>query len=191
MRTRPRPPIALQLLDFSSCQRAQGSCHVIEGQLAFVVPNASLLFLRLLLLSHLLILSINMASPRLFTRLARSTPAVSATARASARTLPRQTFRQQSRRGYADGGAPKKGGNGGLFAILGLAAAGGGYYYYTQNAGEVKAAVKKYGPDFKPEQHDYQDVYNAIAAKLHSETDYDDGSYGPVLLRLGWHASGT
>jgi cytochrome c peroxidase len=36
---------------------------------------------------------------------------------------------------------------------------------------------------------DYQKVYNTIAQKL--EADYDDGSYGPVLVRLAWHASGT
>ncbi|EPQ30796.1 uncharacterized protein PFL1_01697 [Pseudozyma flocculosa PF-1] len=38
---------------------------------------------------------------------------------------------------------------------------------------------------------DYQAVYNAIAEKLESNPDYDDGSYGPVLVRLAWHASGT
>jgi cytochrome c peroxidase len=26
---------------------------------------------------------------------------------------------------------------------------------------------------------------------LEEKDDYDDGSYGPVLLRLAWHASGT
>lgn len=37
---------------------------------------------------------------------------------------------------------------------------------------------------------DYQKVYNAIAAIIEDE-NYDDGSYGPVFLRLAWHASGT
>lgn len=37
---------------------------------------------------------------------------------------------------------------------------------------------------------DYQKVYNAIADLLEDE-NYDDGSYGPVFLRLAWHASGT
>lgn len=68
--------------------------------------------------------------------------------------------------------------------------------------------------DFKPTQKDYQKVYDEVARKLADETDYDDGSYGPVcllplslfygcilgviqanekkvLLRLAWHASGT
>jgi hypothetical protein len=35
----------------------------------------------------------------------------------------------------------------------------------------------------------YQDVYNAIANLLDAN-DYDDGSYGPVLVRLAWHTSG-
>ncbi|CAG8749800.1 15460_t:CDS:2, partial [Acaulospora morrowiae] len=32
--------------------------------------------------------------------------------------------------------------------------------------------------------------YNQIADIL-EDNDYDDGSYGPILLRLAWHASGT
>lgn len=30
----------------------------------------------------------------------------------------------------------------------------------------------------------------AIASILESNEDYDDGSYGPILVRLAWHASG-
>ena len=37
---------------------------------------------------------------------------------------------------------------------------------------------------------DYEAVRKAIAGVLENE-DYDDGSYGPVLVRLAWHASGT
>ena len=29
------------------------------------------------------------------------------------------------------------------------------------------------------------------AKRLEEKDDYDDGSYGPVLVRLAWHASGT
>lgn len=38
---------------------------------------------------------------------------------------------------------------------------------------------------------DYQAVYDTIAHKFIDEDDYDDGSYAPVVLRLGWHSSGT
>ena len=44
---------------------------------------------------------------------------------------------------------------------------------------------------FKPTKEDYQKVYDAIAELLWEKDDYDDGSYGPVLVRLAWHASGT
>jgi cytochrome c peroxidase len=36
----------------------------------------------------------------------------------------------------------------------------------------------------------YQQVYNAVAEIL-DDLDWDDGSWGPVLVRLAWHASGT
>lgn len=34
-------------------------------------------------------------------------------------------------------------------------------------------------------------MYNEIAQLLEEKDEYDDGSYGPVLVRLAWHASGT
>jgi len=36
----------------------------------------------------------------------------------------------------------------------------------------------------------YDDVRKAIAEKL-DNLDYDDGSFGPVVVRLAWHAAGT
>lgn len=30
-----------------------------------------------------------------------------------------------------------------------------------------------------------------ITDRTFNETDYDDGSYGPTLVRLAWHCSGT
>ena len=37
---------------------------------------------------------------------------------------------------------------------------------------------------------DYDAVRKAIADMLDVE-EYDDGSYGPLFVRLAWHASGT
>ena len=33
-------------------------------------------------------------------------------------------------------------------------------------------------------------MYNEIA-KILEDPEYDDGSYGPIFIRLAWHASGT
>jgi cytochrome c peroxidase len=106
-------------------------------------------------------------------------------ARSSRPTISSQT-KQHARRGFASEAAPK-GGNTGLWVGLGLAAAGGaGYYVYStsSSAADVKPTV------FVPTKEDYQKVYNDVAELL-EDNDYDDGSRAPVILRLGWHASGT
>ncbi|KAK7532080.1 heme peroxidase [Phyllosticta citribraziliensis] len=107
--------------------------------------------------------------------------------------VPRQAFRQQSRRGYSsEGGSPKKSNNnvliGGLLAVLG----GAGYYAYSTNpAFGAKSTDSASFANFTPKYEDYQKVYDAVAKALEEHDDYDDGSYGPVVLRLAWHASGT
>lgn len=102
----------------------------------------------------------------------------------------RQVFRQQSKRGYASESSSSSSSRNSLIWILGLAVVGGGgYYAYSQ--GILDGAVGAKAKPFEPKFEDYQKVYDAIATKLTDETDYDDGSYGPVLLRLAWHASGT
>ncbi|KAK4054353.1 heme peroxidase [Microbotryomycetes sp. JL221] len=115
----------------------------------------------------------------------------------SARVAARQSFgpalRQHSaRRGYASGQAAASssggGGNGLLYGLLAAAAVGGGAYYLTGSSTSTDPTkVKNAAPTSKV---DYQKVYNAIAERLENE-NYDDGSYGPVLVRLAWHASGT
>ncbi|KAL3490650.1 mitochondrial cytochrome c peroxidase [Aspergillus germanicus] len=121
------------------------------------------------------------SASRAFLRSSSIRPAV----RSSRFALPSQGFRAASRRGYASEANTGKSSN--TFLWAGLAAAGaGGAYFYLQG-GDAGVSTKT----FVPTQEDYQKVYNAIADRLANETDYDDGSYGPVLVRLAWHASGT
>ncbi|CAK7265554.1 heme peroxidase [Sporothrix epigloea] len=104
---------------------------------------------------------------------------------ASTRAAFRQGAAGAGRRYYSSE-APKSGGSSSLLWIgLGAVGLGGAAYYYTQNGGAFEPKV------FKPEFKDYQAVYNEIAKLLQEHDEYDDGSYGPVLVRLAWHASGT
>jgi len=99
----------------------------------------------------------------------------------------RKAFQPNVIRNYASGSAGGKGGGSrfGLWAALAAAGgAGGGYYIWSmQSSDGGSKGVRK--------QEDYQKVYDAIAKILEDNPQYDDGSYGPVLLRLAWHASGT
>lgn len=76
--------------------------------------------------------------------------------------------------------------------LIGAAAIGGGagLYYFSTQGGDAKAASSS-KILANPTKEDFQKVYNVIAARLDEKDDYDDGSYGPVLVRLAWHASGT
>jgi cytochrome c peroxidase len=124
-----------------------------------------------------------MSAAKSFTRLAsRVTPRPTVS---SSSLLARNTFRH-SRRGYSSEGP--KSSNTGLYVGLGAAALlGGGYYIYSTNTSPADVKPKV----FNPTKEDYQKVYDEIARRLEEKEDYDDGSYGPVIIRLAWHASGT
>ncbi|KAF2872507.1 heme peroxidase [Massariosphaeria phaeospora] len=135
---------------------------------------------------------------RSFTRALRTAaPALrTAPARSSRFAAPQQTFRQQGRRGYASGGekegADKYPGNpsGLIYGAGALLAAASGYGIYLAKPDWFGQQVKAKGP-FTPKFEDYQGAYDMIAKLLEEHDEYEDGSYGPVLVRLAWHASGT
>ena len=140
------------------------------------------------------------ATPRTFTRLAARTTPINSTLRLTATRNPRllalecQTFRSSSRRGYASGNNPKSSPIGYYATFAALAAAGGAGYFYLNNGGVAEVKKGSSGETrgvFTPRKEDYQQVYNEIAKLLEEKDDYDDGSYGPVIVRLAWHCSGT
>jgi cytochrome c peroxidase len=130
----------------------------------------------------------------------RSSPvsAVSHAARATRSSFLRQQFSQSSRRGYSSGAGPSpaKSRNAIYLGAAAVAIAGGGAFYYfnkndVDNSHLTKGGSAETKGIFKPTQSDYQKVYDKIAHLLVEKDEYDDGSYGPVLVRLAWHASGT
>jgi len=135
------------------------------------------------------------SATRAFARAIKSTPSTSAfktSTRNTVLALPRQTFRQHSRRGYASEPIKSSSSSGIYIGIGAIALAGGGIYYYTQGNGSLlSGSAGETSGLFTPKFEDYQKVYNDIAKELEEKDEYDDGSYGPVLVRLAWHASGT
>jgi cytochrome c peroxidase len=134
------------------------------------------------------------SASRTFTRALRAAgPSFRPTTARSARYVVPQAFRSQQR-GYssANEGGEKYQGNpkGLLYGAGALVAGAAGYGIYLLNPELFGQEKKSKGP-FAPKYEDYQKVYDAVAKKLQDEDDYDDGSYGPVLVRLAWHASGT
>ncbi|OBZ88537.1 Cytochrome c peroxidase, mitochondrial [Choanephora cucurbitarum] len=116
----------------------------------------------------------------------RNTAFVSGSVAAAYRVRPTAAIQS---RGYASIDTPKKGGSGSLI-FLTLAAVGGaaGYYYNSAQSVTTQTIVDE---KTNKKNIDYQQVYNDIAQMLDEDSEYDDGSYGPVLVRLAWHASGT
>lgn len=141
------------------------------------------------------------STARTVTRLTACTKSIPRTTARNA--ISRQPFQPSFRRGYASG--PGGQGSSKTLAYIGfgtlIAATTGGYVYFRQNAGSVGSAPStkqssaanggKPSAPFMPKKEDYQQVYNEIARRLEEKDDYDDGSYGPVMVRLAWHCSGT
>lgn len=136
------------------------------------------------------------SASRTFSRALRTAaPTLRTSARSARFVAPSQSaFSKQWQRGYSsksEDGPDKYDGNptGLIWGAGALLATAGVYGLYTQKpelfGQESKAKL------FVPRFEDYQKVYDTIAKRLEEKDDYDDGSYGPVLLRLAWHASGT
>ncbi|KAG5639032.1 hypothetical protein H0H81_007645 [Sphagnurus paluster] len=111
-----------------------------------------------------------------------------------ARSIPRAQFRSSYR--HYSTPPPEAKSNNNLLIGLGAVAGIGGlsfYYYSSTRDAELKSGLQaaKVKANFVPTKEDYQKVYNKIAELLDEAGEYDDGSYGPLILRLAWHSSGT
>lgn len=139
------------------------------------------------------------SATRTFNRLSRAAPVVSpfrtTISRNARSSIARQNFQSSSRRGYASG--PEGSGFSagkyivGLFGLAAVAVGGAVYMEYGPLPNFKQDSAKETRGIFTPKKQDYQKVYDEIAKALVEHDDYDDGSYGPVLLRLAWHCSGT
>ncbi|KAI5285982.1 heme peroxidase [Ascosphaera aggregata] len=116
---------------------------------------------------------------------ARASPARASLQSTVRFALPRELVRCASRRTYSTAPPVGKKYSSGLIWAAGAGAFGAGAWYYYSNG--AVANVKS----ITPTKQDYQTVYDEIARLLVEKDDYDDGSYGPVLVRLAWHSSGT
>ena len=127
-----------------------------------------------------------------FARVATRSSPLSSSLRSRVSHHARIAFPRQatgSRRGYAS--EPSTSSSSGLYwGIAALALGGGAFYVYQSGGFEGLGAATTSTKVFTPTKEDYQKVYNAVAERLDSE-NYDDGSFGPVVVRLAWHCSGT
>ncbi|KAJ2519054.1 heme peroxidase, partial [Coemansia sp. RSA 2049] len=89
----------------------------------------------------------------------------------------RSNHRQQMPRTLKSGASP-----GVVGALVGGALVG--WYLFSSNSGSDASSPDAW------RKVNYHNVYKDIAALLEDE-NYDDGSYGPVFVRLAWHSSGT
>ncbi|GMM33455.1 cytochrome-c peroxidase [Saccharomycopsis crataegensis] len=62
---------------------------------------------------------------------------------------------------------------------------------YASQVGDGASKLYQAVATTKPKEA-YQEVYNAVAHKIQDEDEYDGGiGYGPILVRLAWHLSGS
>lgn len=113
--------------------------------------------------------------------------------KSSFRLVAGNNFTRSSGRGYASSSESSRSNLNILLGAGAVAAAGatGFYLYNKKDAHLLKGSAGETAGVFKPTKADYQKVYDEIARLLEEKDEYDDGSYGPVLVRLAWHASGT
>ncbi|PLW11350.1 hypothetical protein PCANC_27440 [Puccinia coronata f. sp. avenae] len=76
-----------------------------------------------------------------------------------------------------------------LIAGLALGGVGLAYYFYALNS-DLDVQNRYATPKSANTRLDFQAVYNDIARIL-EDSNYDNGSWAPVLVCLAWHALGT
>lgn len=104
-----------------------------------------------------------------------------------------RTFSSESGSSSSSSGSGSSSSGLALTAVIIAAAGAAAYVYSNQESSDSKsdAGSSSFSKLLKPSV-DYQAVYNEVANLLESNPDYDGiGSYGPILVRLAWHASGT
>ncbi|KAJ2158060.1 heme peroxidase [Coemansia sp. RSA 552] len=110
-------------------------------------------------------------------RSARPAPIASLRAASHARA-----FSSRSQHRYQVPPASKAGAGPGVLGALAAGALAGWFFFSGgDDASDNKGSWRKVN---------FQNVYKDIAGLLEDD-DYDDGSYGPVFVRLAWHSSGT
>ncbi|CAJ0833476.1 7299_t:CDS:2 [Entrophospora sp. SA101] len=92
----------------------------------------------------------------------------------------------------AGGSGGSSGGNSALWLGAGLVAVGVGYFAY--NSETILASLQNLNPATPSPKTattpDYQKIYYEIADILEDD-NHDDGNFGPLFIRLAWHAAGT